>query len=181
MPRGLVPLEILFNSNDVVVSSEKVSEDEHIQDQNIGTRKETKLVKLFKGVPLNYKERYIELFRKYTDVFAWSYEDLKTYDVSIIQHKIPLKEGIKPFKQKLGQINPLLLPLIEKEVKKLLDTKIVVPLRYSDWVVNLVPKVTRSFRMSMLDGFSGYNQVAVDKEDQKKIAFTTPWGTFMYA
>eukprot|EP00253_Pinus_taeda_P021433 PITA_21433 len=132
-------------------------------------------------------------------------------------HKIPLKEGIKPFKQKLRQINPLLLPSIEKEVKKLLGDKIIVPLRYSDWVANLVPvrkkngeirlyvdfrnlnraslkdnyplpkmdhvlqKVIRSFRMSMLDGFSGYNQVAVDREDQKKTTFKTPWGTFMYA
>ena len=42
-------------------------------------------------------------------------------------------------------------------------------------------KVTRSFRMSMLDGFSGYNQVVVDKEDEKKTTFTTPRGTFMYA
>lgn len=35
--------------------------------------------------------------------------------------------------------------------------------------------------MSMLDGFSGYNQVAMDKEDQKKTTFTTPQVTFMYA
>ena len=35
--------------------------------------------------------------------------------------------------------------------------------------------------MSMMDGFSGYNQVAVLPEDQKKTAFTTPWRTFMYA
>ena len=33
--------------------------------------------------------------------------------------------------------------------------------------------------MSFLDGFSGYNQVAVHPEDQEKTAFTTPWGTFM--
>ena len=78
-----------------------LSQGEQIQDHNIGTQKEPKIVKLFKDVSLNYKERYIKFFREYTDVFAWSYEDLKTYDVSIIQHKIPLKEGIKPFKQKL--------------------------------------------------------------------------------
>lgn len=35
--------------------------------------------------------------------------------------------------------------------------------------------------MSMLDGFSEYNQMVVDKEDQKKTAFITPWGTFIYA
>jgi len=32
----------------------------------------------------------------------------------------------------------------------------------------------------MLDGYSGYNQIVVFKEDKKKNAFTTPWGTFMY-
>ena len=35
--------------------------------------------------------------------------------------------------------------------------------------------------MSMLDGFSRYNQVVVHPEDQEKTTFTTPWGTFMYA
>ena len=35
--------------------------------------------------------------------------------------------------------------------------------------------------MSMLDGFSGYNQILVHLDDQEKTNFTTPWGTFMYA
>ena len=35
--------------------------------------------------------------------------------------------------------------------------------------------------MSMLDGFSSYNQVAVHPDDQEKTTFTTPSGTFMYA
>jgi len=33
----------------------------------------------------------------------------------------------------------------------------------------------------MMDGFSGYNQVAVHPYDEKKNTFTMPWGTFMYA
>jgi hypothetical protein len=35
--------------------------------------------------------------------------------------------------------------------------------------------------MSFLDGFSAFNQIAVHPDDQEKTAFTTPWGTFMYA
>ena len=31
---------------------------------------------------------------------------------------------------------------------------------------------------AMLDGFSRCNQIHVNEEDQLKIAFTTPWGTF---
>jgi hypothetical protein len=44
----------------------------------------------------------------------------------------------------------------------------------------LLQRVTGSKIMSMLDGFSGYNQVLVSKEDQNKTTFTTPWGTFEY-
>ena len=64
---------------------------------------------------------------------------MKTYDTSIIQHKVPLKPNIKPFRHKLRRINTALFPIIEKEVKKLMDAKIIVPLRYSSWVANLVP------------------------------------------
>jgi hypothetical protein len=33
----------------------------------------------------------------------------------------------------------MLLPIMEKEVKNLLDAQIIIPLRYSEWVDNLVP------------------------------------------
>ena len=32
----------------------------------------------------------------------------------------------------------------------------------------------------MIDGFLGYNQISINGADWDKIAFTTPWGTFMY-
>ena len=42
-------------------------------------------------------------------------------------------------------------------------------------------KSLKSKVMSFLDGFSGFNQIVVHPDDQEKTAFTTPWGTFMYA
>ena len=98
LPRGLVPLEILFGANDVAVNQKKMNQDEQVEDCNLGTQLEPKMVKLFKGIPKEYKERYIELFKQFKDVFSWSYDDLKTYDRSIIQHKIPLKDGVKSHK-----------------------------------------------------------------------------------
>jgi hypothetical protein len=44
----------------------------------------------------------------------------------------------------------------------------------------LLQRVTRAEMMSMLDGFSGYNQVLVKEDDQLKTTFTTPWGTYKY-
>jgi len=45
----------------------------------------------------------------------------------------------------------------------------------------ILQKVVGLARMSMMDGFSSYNQVALHLDDQKKTSFTTPWGNFMYA
>jgi hypothetical protein len=46
---------------------------------------------------------------------------------------------------------------------------------------HVLQRVTGASRMSMIDGFSGYNQVFVLPEDREKMTFTTRWGTFMYA
>ena len=46
---------------------------------------------------------------------------------------------------------------------------------------HLLQKVSGARVMSFLDGFSRYNQVVVDPDDQENTTFTTPWGTFMYA
>jgi hypothetical protein len=44
----------------------------------------------------------------------------------------------------------------------------------------LLQRVTGAEMMSMLDGFSGYNQVLMKEDDQLKTSFTTPWGTYKY-
>ena len=110
----------------------------------------------------------------------------------------------------------MLLPLIEKEVKRMFEAGIIAPIRFSEWVSNLVPtrkktgeirlcvdlrnlnqvslkdhyplpnmdhilqRVVGSSRISLLDGFSGFNHILVHPDDQDKTAFTTPWGTFKY-
>ena len=45
---------------------------------------------------------------------------------------------------------------------------------------HILQRVVGSRRISLLDGYSGYNQILVHPPDQLKTAFTTPWGTFMY-
>ena len=42
---------------------------------------------------------------------------------------------------------------------------------------NMLQQVTSCELLSMMDG---YNQVLVDKKEQFKTTFTTPWGTYVY-
>jgi hypothetical protein len=44
----------------------------------------------------------------------------------------------------------------------------------------ILQQVAGSQMMSLLDGFSGYNQIKVKRIDRYKTTFTTRWGTFSY-
>ena len=74
------------------------SSEENVMDCNIGTKEHPRMVKISRALTTEQRNRYIKLLKEYVDVFAWSYKDLKTYDTSIIQHKVPLKPNVKPFK-----------------------------------------------------------------------------------
>ena len=62
---------------------------------NLGTPDKPQNINLGVQCTLNEKDAFIILFREYKDEFAWSYEDLKTFDTRIMQHVIPIKEGAK--------------------------------------------------------------------------------------
>jgi hypothetical protein len=68
---------------------------------NLGTPENPKNINLSKTVSKEERKAYLKLFKKYQYVFAWSYQNLKTYDTRIIQHTISLNPELKPFQQKL--------------------------------------------------------------------------------
>ena len=47
--------------------------------------------------------------------------------------------------------------------------------------IDMIVDLTAGYEiLSLMDGFSGYNQIKIVEEDQHKTTFTTPWGTFCY-
>jgi hypothetical protein len=97
-PRGLVPLEDLFDCNDVAKKPKIEAHGQGVEECNIRTEEKPRMIKMSKSLPPEQKIKYIELFKEYSDVFTWGYEDLKAYDTNIIQHRIPIKEDQKPFR-----------------------------------------------------------------------------------
>ena len=81
--------------------------------------------------------------------------------MNIIQHKIPLKEKQKPFRQKLRRINPKQLPLVEKEIKKMYKAGIIVPLRFSNWVSNLVSMRNNTGEIRLCINFRNLNRASL--------------------
>jgi hypothetical protein len=106
IPKGLIPLERLFDQNDIPVKSTLQPQPEEVEDCDIGTKEESRMVKISKLLPLEIKGKYTDLLRQFKYVFVWSYNELRTYDTTVIDHKIPLKLGVKPFRQNLRRSTP---------------------------------------------------------------------------
>ena len=51
------------------------------------------------------------------------------------------------------------------------------PLPFID---QMLDRLARHFHYCFLDGYSGYNQIAIAPEDQEKSTFTCPYGTFAF-
>ena len=98
---------------------------------NLGTKEDPKNVNLGLGCSPQEKAAFVKLFKEYKDVFAWTYEDLKTFDTSVMQHVIPLEKEVRPYQQKLCKMHPGLEPLVKKELNKMLDAKIIFLVRHT--------------------------------------------------
>ena len=62
-PKGLVPLEELFDFNDVAKKPKLEPVETEVEECNIGSEPEPKMIKLSKTLPAHIKLKYIELFK----------------------------------------------------------------------------------------------------------------------
>ena len=161
IPKRLIPLEELFDQDDVARKPALQPTEKGVEEVNVGTTANPKMVKLSKALPQKIKDKYISLLSSFADVFSWDYSDLKTYDSNIIQHTIPMKPNQKPFRQKLRRLNPKLLPSIEKEINRLYKSGIIVPIRFSDWILNLVPVRKKTGEIRLCIDFRNLNKVSL--------------------
>ena len=60
-------------------------------------------------------------------------------DQSIVEHRLPIKPGYRPFKQAPRRFNPNVLDDIKKETERLLEAKFIRPCCYVEWISSVVP------------------------------------------
>nr|GEZ58963.1 retrovirus-related Pol polyprotein from transposon 17.6 [Tanacetum cinerariifolium] len=150
-----------------------------------------------KNLKEDEKVRILKDIKSHKRAIAWRISDIKGIDPQFYTHKILMEDDSKPAIQHQRRVNPKIHKVIKKEVIKLLDAGLIYPIFDNPWVspVHCVPKKggmtvvtnegnelipTKNEFYSFLDGFSGYFQIPIDPQDQKKTTFTCPYGTFAY-
>ena len=116
---------------------------------NVGTEKEKKEVKIGTTLLSATRKELIDLLQNYSDVFAWSYQDMPGLDTDIVVHRLPLREECMPIKQKLRRVKPEMLLKIKEKVKKQLDAGFLEVAKYPQWVANIVPVPKKNGKVRM--------------------------------
>jgi hypothetical protein len=118
------------------------------------------------GAHLNPEEEkeLIQFLNKNKDVFAWSAKDLQGVDKDIIEHALEADQKIAPKKQKLQKMSEEKVKVVEAEVQRLQDAKVIREVKYPIWLANTVPVKKNNGKWRMCIDFTHLNK-ACKKDD----------------
>jgi len=88
----------LFDQNDVPYKAAQKEDQSAIHRHNIRSPDHPRFINLSTHLSTAQSSEYCNLMKQFADVFAWEYNDLKTYDKKVIHHKIHLEKDTIPFK-----------------------------------------------------------------------------------
>ncbi|XP_071909712.1 uncharacterized protein [Coffea arabica] len=102
-------------------------------------------------LPPEKKEGLKALLKEYSQVFAWTVEDMPGILTDLAVHHLNVDPCFKPVKQKKRSFAPERNEVIKKEVGKLLESQIILEVHYPTWLANpvLVNKEDQTWRMCM--------------------------------
>jgi hypothetical protein len=63
-----------------------IKDEDMIKEINLGTKEDSKMVRIGKELDPTYEGQVIEILRDYEDVFTWMYEDMKGILPHICEH-----------------------------------------------------------------------------------------------
>ena len=116
------------------------------------------------------REQMIALLKEYRDCFAWDYTEMPGLDRSIVEHRLPLKKGFRPFQQRARQMKAEILEEVKKEVQKMLDAGFIRPCRYAEWISSVVPVQKKDGRWRVCVDFRDLNRATPKDEYPMPVA-----------
>jgi hypothetical protein len=100
---------------------------EDLEEVDIGPGDKPRPIFISKRLDPSLREPMIALLREYRDCFMWDYTEMPGLDRSIVEDRLLLKRGFRPFQQRARQMKAEVLEEVKKEVKKMLDTGFIRP------------------------------------------------------
>jgi hypothetical protein len=81
-----------------------------LEEIDIGNGKTPRPTFVNKTLETDPRNEMIGLLKEYSDCFAWNYTEMPGLSREIVEHRLPIKSGFRPFKQRARTFRPDLLP-----------------------------------------------------------------------
>jgi hypothetical protein len=63
---------------------------------------------IIQNLEADYKAKIIVLLREYVDCFTWNYTEMPGLSRELVEHRLPIKDGFRPYKQQPRQFNSII-------------------------------------------------------------------------
>ncbi|CAN6684946.1 unnamed protein product [Malus baccata var. baccata] len=87
----------------------------------------------------NDQANIICLLQEFKDCFAWHYTEMPGLDSTLVEHRMPIKEGYKPVKQAPQRMSNKIEEKVKEEIERLVKAGFIRPAKYVEWLANIVP------------------------------------------
>ncbi|XP_062102938.1 uncharacterized protein LOC133813922 [Humulus lupulus] len=142
---------------------------------------------------MEQEEKLLDVLRKFKKVIGWTIADIKGINLSLCMHKIMLENNEKGSIEGQRRLNSIMKEVVKKEIIKWLDARWRIFMDYRKlnkatrkdhfplpFIDQMLDRLAGREYYCFLEGYSGYNQIAIAPEDQHKKTFTCPYGTFAF-
>ena len=92
----------------------------------------SRVVKIGSGLVGTVKDELVKCLQSHADIFAWSHGDMPGIDRKVACHKLTIKKGARPVRQKRRCFNQERYEAINTEVEKLLKAGFIREAKYPD-------------------------------------------------
>ena len=145
---------------------------DELEEVDIGPGDKPRPTFISKKLDPHLRGLMIALLREYPDCFAWDYTEMPGLDRSIIEHRLPLKKGFRPFQQRARQMKAEILEEVKKEIEKMLNAGFIRPCRYAEWISSIVPVQKKDGRWRVAIDFRDLNRATPKDEYPMPVAET---------
>jgi hypothetical protein len=119
---------------------------DQLEEMDIGDGTIPKPTYINTSLAKEQKDKVRLLAHEFMDCFAWEYMEMPGLSRELVEHRLPIKWGFRPFKQPARNYNPILFDRIKEEANRLLSAGFIRPCRYAEWVSNIVSVEEKNIR-----------------------------------
>ena len=154
------PIKIGLNSLSkapIQMDDLKAEVQDPLIEVNLGTEEEKKVMYISSHLTQEQFDEVLAVVKKFKDCFAWDYTELLGLDRTLVEHRLPIKKEHIPHQQPPRRMANEVILKEKEDIKRLLQAGFIRPVRYVEWLSNIVLVLKKNGKLCVCIDFRNLN------------------------